>query len=71
MDIFKEDMDELGVTGPMETGKFSTSTLTRDVKTFHPSSDAEAGNKDEKNNQMFTVSCILWIPGKADQFLIA
>jgi len=44
-------MDELGVTGPMETGKFSTSTLTRDVKTFHPSSDAEAGNKDEKNNQ--------------------
>jgi len=69
VDIFKEDMDELGVMGQIESGKFSTSTLTRDVKTFHPTSDSETGSKDEKN--IYTVSCILWLPGSANNFLIA
>jgi len=52
VDIFKEDMEELGGSGSIETGKFSTSNLNRDVKTFHPSSDDGSGAKQEKDNQI-------------------
>lgn len=71
VDIFKEDMDELGVAGIVETGKFSTSDLNRDVKTFHPTSDTDTNIKLDKDNQMFTVSTILWCPDFEDVFLIS
>jgi hypothetical protein len=63
VDIFKEDMDELGAAGVRESGKFSTSDLNRDVKTFHATSDTDSNNKIDKENQVFTVSSILWCPG--------
>jgi len=71
VDIFKEDMDELGIAGTVETGKFSTSDLNRDVKTFHPTSDTDTNIKMDKDNQMFTVSTILWCPDFEDVFLIS
>jgi len=62
-------MEELGIAGVIETGKFSTSDLNRDVKTFH--SDTDTNNKIDKDNQVFTVSSILWCPDFEDVFLIS
>jgi len=53
VDIFKEDMEELGITGTFETGKFSTSSINRDIKTFLPTSDTDIHkNVDRQDSQI-------------------
>jgi len=71
VDIFKEDMEDLGYGGAAETSRFSINDLNKDVKTFHPTSDSDSNAKVDKQNQDFTVSNILWCPGYEDVFLIA
>jgi len=63
VNIFKEDMEDLGVGGAADTGRLSISDLNKDVKTFHPTSDGDSHVKLDKDNQHFTVSNILWCPG--------
>jgi len=72
VDIFKEDMEELGINGSFESGKFSTSSINRDIKTFLPTSDTDINkNADRQESQIYTVSSIKWVPGMPNVFLIA
>jgi len=46
-------MEELGITGTFETGKFSTSSINRDIKTFLPTSDTDIHkNVDRQDSQI-------------------
>jgi len=71
VDIFKEDMEDLGVGSASDTGRLSISDLNKDVKTFHPTADSDSHSKTDKDNQAYTVSNILWCPGFDKVFLIS
>lgn len=71
VDIFKEDMEDLGVGSASDTGRLSITDLNKDVKTFHPTSDSDSNVKVDKDNLAFTVSNILWCPGFDNVFVIS